>query len=105
MTATTAITSSFEGSRFSIDHVFVPAPWADGSFSGTYEPARREICRLVPHPYGSARRIQRVHPTRTAQKESQMLADVFGVDGIIVLIVVVVLLFGGAAIPKLARNL
>jgi TatA/E family protein of Tat protein translocase len=38
-------------------------------------------------------------------KESQMLADVFGVDGIIVLIVVVVLLFGGAAIPKLARNL
>jgi TatA/E family protein of Tat protein translocase len=30
---------------------------------------------------------------------------VFGVDGIVVLIVVVVLLFGGAAIPKLARNL
>jgi len=38
-------------------------------------------------------------------KESQMLAEVFGVDGIIVLIVVVVRLFGGAAIPKLARNL
>jgi Sec-independent protein translocase protein TatA len=38
-------------------------------------------------------------------KESHMLADVFGVDGVIVLIVVVVLLFGGAAIPKLARNL
>jgi TatA/E family protein of Tat protein translocase len=38
-------------------------------------------------------------------KESQMLAEIFGVDGIIVLIVVVVLLFGGAAIPKLARNL
>jgi TatA/E family protein of Tat protein translocase len=34
-----------------------------------------------------------------------MLAEVFGMDGIIVLIVVVVLLFGGAAIPKLARNL
>ena len=34
-----------------------------------------------------------------------MLAEVFGVDGIVVLIVVVVLLFGGAAIPKLARNL
>ena len=34
-----------------------------------------------------------------------MLADIFGVDGIIVLIVVLVLLFGGAAIPKLARNL
>jgi hypothetical protein len=38
-------------------------------------------------------------------KESQMLAEIFGVDGVIVLIVVVVLLFGGAAIPKLARNL
>jgi sec-independent protein translocase protein TatA len=38
-------------------------------------------------------------------KEIHMLADIFGVDGIIVLIVVVVLLFGGAAIPKLARNL
>ena len=38
-------------------------------------------------------------------KESHMLAEVFGVDGVIVLIVVVVLLFGGAAIPKLARNL
>jgi TatA/E family protein of Tat protein translocase len=34
-----------------------------------------------------------------------MLGEIFGVDGVIVLIVVVVLLFGGAAIPKLARNL
>jgi Sec-independent protein translocase protein TatA len=34
-----------------------------------------------------------------------MLGEIFGVDGIIVLIVVLVLLFGGAAIPKLARNL
>lgn len=33
------------------------------------------------------------------------MADIFGVDGIIVLLVVVVLLFGGAAIPKFARNL
>jgi sec-independent protein translocase protein TatA len=38
-------------------------------------------------------------------KEIDMLAEIFGVDGVIVLIVVVVLLFGGAAIPKLARNL
>jgi sec-independent protein translocase protein TatA len=38
-------------------------------------------------------------------KEIHMLGEIFGVDGIIVLIVVVVLLFGGAAIPKLARNL
>jgi Sec-independent protein translocase protein TatA len=34
-----------------------------------------------------------------------MLAEIFGVDGIIVLIVVLAVLFGGAAIPKLARNL
>jgi Sec-independent protein translocase protein TatA len=38
-------------------------------------------------------------------KEAHMAAEIFGVDGVIVLIVVLVLLFGGAAIPKLARNL
>lgn len=34
-----------------------------------------------------------------------MLAEIFGMDGVVVLIVVLALLFGGAAIPKLARNL
>ena len=34
-----------------------------------------------------------------------MLADIFGPDLLIVAIILVVLLFGGAAIPKLARNL
>jgi len=34
-----------------------------------------------------------------------MLADILGPDLLIVAIVLVVLLFGGAAIPKLARNL
>jgi TatA/E family protein of Tat protein translocase len=34
-----------------------------------------------------------------------MLADIFGPDLLIVIIVIAVLLFGGAAIPKLARNL
>lgn len=34
-----------------------------------------------------------------------MLGEIFGMDGIVVLIVLAVLLFGGAAIPKLARNL
>jgi Sec-independent protein translocase protein TatA len=34
-----------------------------------------------------------------------MLGDLFGVDSIIVLVIVLVVLFGGAAIPKLARNL
>ncbi len=34
-----------------------------------------------------------------------MLAEIFGVDGVIVLVVVLVLLFGSATIPKLARSL
>ena len=34
-----------------------------------------------------------------------MLSDIFGPDLIIVAIILVVVLFGGAAIPKLARNL
>lgn len=34
-----------------------------------------------------------------------MLAEIFGPDLLIVVIVIVVVLFGGAAIPKLARNL
>ena len=34
-----------------------------------------------------------------------MVGEIFGFDGMIVLIVLVALLFGGAAIPKLARNL
>ncbi|HEY1651074.1 MAG TPA: twin-arginine translocase TatA/TatE family subunit [Acidimicrobiales bacterium] len=34
-----------------------------------------------------------------------MLGEIFGVDGIVVVAVLAVLLFGGAAIPKLARNL
>lgn len=33
------------------------------------------------------------------------LAEIFGVDGIIVLVVVVVFIFGGSQIPKLARSL
>jgi sec-independent protein translocase protein TatA len=53
---------------------------------------------MAPNTYTDHYRVDQA-------KESQMLADVFGVDGVIVLIVVVVLLFGGAAIPKLARNL
>ena len=32
-------------------------------------------------------------------------ADVFGVDGIIILVVVVLVLFGSTQIPKLARSL
>jgi len=34
-----------------------------------------------------------------------LLANFDGVDGIIVLVIVLVLVFGGSAIPKLARNL
>jgi Sec-independent protein translocase protein TatA len=43
--------------------------------------------------------------TWTQVKENLMLADLFGPDLLIVAIILVVLLFGGAAIPKLARNL
>jgi sec-independent protein translocase protein TatA len=34
-----------------------------------------------------------------------MLAEIFGVDGVIVLVVVAVVLFGGSQIPKLARSI
>jgi sec-independent protein translocase protein TatA len=34
-----------------------------------------------------------------------MLAEIFGMDGIIVLLVVVAVLFGGSQIPKLAHSL
>jgi Sec-independent protein translocase protein TatA len=34
-----------------------------------------------------------------------MLGEVFGLDGVVVIVIVAVLIFGGAAIPKLARNL
>jgi len=34
-----------------------------------------------------------------------MLAEIFGMDGVIVLVVVVAVLFGGSQIPKLARSL
>ena len=34
-----------------------------------------------------------------------MLADIFGMDGIIVLIVVIVVVFGSSQIPKIARSL
>jgi len=33
------------------------------------------------------------------------LAEIFGLDGVIVIIVVAVVLFGGSQIPKLARSL
>jgi sec-independent protein translocase protein TatA len=34
-----------------------------------------------------------------------MLAEIFGLDGVIVLVVVVLVLFGSTQIPKLARSL
>jgi len=34
-----------------------------------------------------------------------MLAEIFGMDGIVVVVLLAVVLFGGAAIPKLARSL
>jgi len=34
-----------------------------------------------------------------------MVAEIFGMDGVIVLLVAVAVLFGGSQIPKLARSL
>jgi TatA/E family protein of Tat protein translocase len=34
-----------------------------------------------------------------------MLAEIFGMDALVVVVIIAVVLFGGAAIPKLARNL
>jgi sec-independent protein translocase protein TatA len=34
-----------------------------------------------------------------------MLAEIFGLDGVVVLVVVLAVLFGGSQIPKLARSL
>jgi len=34
-----------------------------------------------------------------------VLAEIFGLDGVIVIVVAVVVLFGGSQIPKLARSL
>jgi hypothetical protein len=71
-----------------------------------YSPPADDSDGYFRHPGGAvAPNTSRTTTSWDRAKESHMLADVFGVDGVIVLIVVVVLLFGGAAIPKLARNL
>src|SRR6202044_2150951 len=46
-----------------------------------------------------------VHRLWTQVKENIMLADVFGLDAIWAIVIIAILLFGGAAIPKLARSL
>jgi len=44
-------------------------------------------------------------PTSMRSKGATMLAEIFGMDGIVVVVLLAVVLFGGAAIPKLARSL
>ncbi|MGA2519540.1 MAG: twin-arginine translocase TatA/TatE family subunit [Acidimicrobiales bacterium] len=39
------------------------------------------------------------------QEVRAMVAEIFGMDGIVVLVVVMAVLFGGTQIPKLARSL
>lgn len=34
-----------------------------------------------------------------------LMGNIFGVDGVIVVVILLALVFGGSAIPKLARNL
>jgi Sec-independent protein translocase protein TatA len=41
----------------------------------------------------------------TSKEKAVFLGEIFGMDGVIVVVVVAVLLFGGAAIPKFAKNL
>lgn len=41
----------------------------------------------------------------TSKEKTVFLGEIFGPDLLIVVIVVAVLIFGGSAIPKLARNL
>jgi TatA/E family protein of Tat protein translocase len=41
----------------------------------------------------------------TSKEKTVFVGEIFGPDLLIVVIVVAVLIFGGAAIPKLARNL
>jgi TatA/E family protein of Tat protein translocase len=41
----------------------------------------------------------------TSKEKAVFLGEIFGPDLLIVVIVVAVLVFGGAAIPKLAKNL
>jgi sec-independent protein translocase protein TatA len=42
---------------------------------------------------------------RTSKEKTVFFGEIFGPDLLIVVIVVAVLVFGGSAIPKLARNL
>ena len=76
--------------------------WA-GTRSGTAEGSacrppltRSNLGVRVPPIHGLRKREASVHP---------VLAEIFGLDGVIVLIVIVVVLFGGSQIPKLARSL
>jgi Sec-independent protein translocase protein TatA len=46
-----------------------------------------------------------VDPFANQKREIHMIGEIFGLDGMVVLIVLLALLFGGAAIPKLARSL
>jgi len=39
------------------------------------------------------------------ERRQQMLAEIFGLDGVIVVIVIGMVLFGSSQIPKLARSL
>jgi sec-independent protein translocase protein TatA len=39
------------------------------------------------------------------ERKMKMLAEIFGLDGVVVLVVVLAVLFGGSQIPKLARSL
>jgi sec-independent protein translocase protein TatA len=62
-------------------------------------------CQVDHRPARTADRHGRSQQSGSDIKETEMLAELIGPDLLIVLLVAVVVLFGGAAIPKLARNL
>ena len=60
--------------------------------------------RATSHAPGAAPR-DNPHRNTNRKRSNVMLAEIFGLDGVVVLVVVVAVLFGGTQIPKLARSL
>jgi mttA/Hcf106 family len=93
------------------------SPWVSPMAAEVPPPRELNVGGMTSHPHdcseytatnmanGSGSPVGVAQQSALREKEFQMLGEIFGVDGIIVLIVVLALLFGGAAIPKLARNL
>ena len=87
-----ASTAWWAGSRASRDFTWPSRRW-------TTSPARPRRTSL------NWLRSNDPHKKTDRKRSNVMLAEIFGLDGVVVLIVVVAVLFGGTQIPKLARSL